>query len=66
MQASTFLNWRSKSDPRQEFVWSPRTENFFERHQVGQVLGGLVMSSLLWGLLAVGVYAVYSLVLGTI
>lgn len=45
--------------------WAPRKQSFFEEHQVGQILSGLVMSSMLWGLLAFGVYAIYSLVLGT-
>jgi hypothetical protein len=66
MQASTLLSWRSKDrDSNQGVAWSPLKESFFEKHQVGQIVSGLVMSSVLWGLLAVGVYAVYSLVLGT-
>lgn len=66
MQASTILIWRNRNrGTREEFSWEPRKQGFFEKHQVGQIVQGLVMSSLLWGLLAVGVYAVYSLVLGT-
>ncbi len=66
MQTSTILSWRSRARQTDEgFSWTPRREGFFERHRVGQIVQGLVMSSVLWGLLAVGVYAVYSLVLGT-
>lgn len=65
MQVSTLTSWRSRSaDPQQGLSWMPPKQGFFERHQIGQILSGLVMSSLLWGLLAVGVYTIYSLVLG--
>jgi hypothetical protein len=64
MQASTLLSWRSRSREAQpEFSWS-RSETFLERHQVVGIVRGVVFSSVLWGLLAVGVYAVYSMVLG--
>jgi hypothetical protein len=64
MQASTILSWRNRNNNNTE-QWSPAKQSFFEKHQVGQIVGGLVMSSMLWGLLAVGVYAVYALVLGS-
>ena len=65
MQASTILSWRSRNREAQpEFSWT-RKESFFDKHQVGEIVRGLVFSSVLWGLLAVGVYAVYSMVLGT-
>ena len=64
MQTSTLLSWRSRSqEVKPEFSWN-RKESFLEKHQVGEILRGLVFSSVLWGLLAVGVYAVYSMVLG--
>jgi hypothetical protein len=64
MQTSTLLSWRSRNnEPKPEFTWD-RKESFTEKHQVGEILRGLVFSSVLWGLLAVGVYAVYSMVLG--
>jgi hypothetical protein len=65
MQTSTIVSWRSRDrDREEELSWPPHQEGFFEKHQVGQVVQGLVMSSVMWGLLAVGVYAVYSMVLG--
>jgi hypothetical protein len=67
MQVSTILSWRSRNrDTDEGFPWSPRKESFFEKHHVGEIVQGLVVSSVMWGLLAVGVYAVYSLVLGTL
>jgi hypothetical protein len=65
MQASTILSWRSRNNHNEQTMWTPNKQSFFERHQVGQIVSGLVMSSVLWGLLAVGVYAVYALVLGS-
>lgn len=65
MQTSTLLGWRSRNqEAKPEFSWNPRQQGFFEKHQVGEIVRGLVFSSVLWGLLAVGVYTVYSLVLG--
>jgi hypothetical protein len=64
MQTSTLLSWRSRSnEARPEFSWN-RKQSFFEKHQIGEIVRGLVFSSVLWGLLAVGVYAVYAMVLG--
>ncbi|MBS1798452.1 MAG: hypothetical protein JSS95_01365 [Acidobacteria bacterium] len=64
MQTSTLLSWRSRSNEvKPEFSWN-RKESFVEKHQVAEILRGVVFSSVLWGLLAVGVYAVYSMVLG--
>ena len=66
MQAS-MLRWRSKDQSNgDQLSWAPSEMGFFEKHQVGQILSGLVLSSAMWGLLAVGVYAVYSLVLGSL
>ncbi len=66
MQGSTLLSWRFREkNSSQALPWEPRKESFFEKRQVGQVISSLMMSSLLWGLLAFGVYAVYSLVLGS-
>jgi len=64
MQTFTLLSWRSRNqEAKPEFSWN-RNEGFVKMHQVGEILRGLVFSSVLWGLLAVGVYAVYSMVLG--
>ena len=66
MQAtSRFGNiFGTKRETTTEFSWTPRRESFMERHQIGEVLRGFVFSSILWGALAVGVYAVYTMVLG--
>lgn len=65
MQTSTFLSWRNRSRGNHEGLsYLPHEEGFIERHHVGEIVQGLVMSSVMWCLLAVGIYAVYSLVLG--
>ena len=63
MQISTFgLRGRNReSGPGQ---WSDKRESFFDAHPLGEIVRGLVFSSVLWGLLAVGVYTVYAMVLG--
>jgi|HubBroStandDraft_6_1064221.scaffolds.fasta_scaffold3390095_2 hypothetical protein len=38
---------------------------FFETHAVGDVVRSLFVSSILWAVLAVGVYEVYSMIVGT-
>jgi hypothetical protein len=46
---------------------SDRTSStgFFEAHPVGEVVRSLFFSSILWMLLAVALYAVYSMVVGS-
>ena len=46
---------------------SDRTSStaFFEAHPVGEVVRSLFFSSILWVLLAVALYAVYSMVVGS-
>ena len=65
MQTSTIFSWRSRGRESDHHVWPERRQGFLRRHQFGEVVQGLIMSSVLWSLLAVGVYAVYSLVLGS-
>ena len=48
MQAPTFLKSRS----------------FFNAYPVGEMVRGLLISALLWTILALGVYTVYAMVLG--
>ena len=65
MQTSTFLSWRNRSrENHEDLSCFPHKEGFLQRHDVGEIVQGLVMSSVMWCLLAVGIYAVYSLVLG--
>jgi len=40
------------------------TASFFEAHPIGEIIRGLFLSSVLWVLLAIAVYMVYSMVLG--
>jgi hypothetical protein len=43
-----------------------RTTGFFHTHPVGEVVRSLFFSSILWMLLAITLYAVYSMVAGSI
>jgi hypothetical protein len=64
MQISTLQQMRGRNRESLPGQWNER-KSFFETHPLGEILRGLVFSSLLWGLLAVGVYTVYAMVLGT-
>ena len=37
--------------------------NYFDLHPVADVVRGLLYTSVLWGLLAMGVYSIYALIL---
>ena len=63
MQTST-LGWRRERENAHD-PWNPKRESFIEKHRVGEIVRGLFFSSVLWGLLAAGVYTVYAMVLGT-
>ena len=43
----------------------PSSTGFFEAHPVGEVVRSLFLSSILWMLLAIVLYAVYSMVAGS-
>jgi hypothetical protein len=62
--AFPFLHSRDKSFTNQG---SDRTSSpgFFEAHPVGEVVRSLFFSSILWMLLAIVLYAVYSMVAGS-
>lgn len=62
MQISTFIPLRDRSTAPET---STRPNAFFTLHPVGEIIRGLFLSSLLWVLLAIAVYMVYSLVLGS-
>ena len=64
MQIS-MLGWRDRSSENRPGQWNAKREGFFDAHPLGEIVRGLVFSSVLWGLLAVGVYTVYAMVLGT-
>ncbi len=63
MQRSTF-GWRGRNRETRPGQWNSRREGFFDAHPLGEIVRGLVFSSVLWGLLAAGVYTVYAMVLG--
>lgn len=60
----------SKILPRQRQsreVWPDRWEKpsgYFDTHPLGDIVRGVIFSSALWGLLAIGIYTVYAMVLG--
>jgi|1185.fasta_scaffold822392_1 hypothetical protein len=64
MQTST-LGWRDRSRESGSGQWNGKRQSFFGAHPIGEIIRGLVFSSVLWGLLAAGVYTVYAMVLGT-
>jgi hypothetical protein len=64
MQTST-LGWRDRNSETGSGQWNGKRKSFFEAHPLGEIVRGLVFSSVLWGLLAAGVYTVYAMVLGT-
>jgi hypothetical protein len=43
-----------------------RTTGFFHKHPVGEVVRSLFFSSILWMLLAITLYGVYSMVVGSL
>jgi len=60
MQVSGILSSR-----RAREVWPGRwekQERYFDFRRIGEIVRGIVYVSVLWGLLAVGVYAVYGMV----
>lgn len=42
---------------------SEQKGNYFELHPVADAIRGILYTSVLWGLLAIGVYSVYSIIL---
>jgi hypothetical protein len=45
-------------------VWEKKL-NYFDLHPPAEVFRGIVYTSVLWGLLAFGVYTIYGIVAGT-
>lgn len=63
MQIST-SGMQARNGESRPGQWSGKREGFFEVHPLGEIVRGLLFSSVLWGLLAVGVYTVYAVVIG--
>lgn len=64
MRTLRLAGWRDRH--QQEIlpgVWEKKA-NYFDLHPVTEIVRGVIYTSVLWGLLAVGVYTVYALVLG--
>jgi hypothetical protein len=59
MQAPSFIKNMTGAEG------SNHSTSFFSSYPVLEMIRGLFISSILWFLLAVGVYAVYTMVLGT-
>jgi hypothetical protein len=66
MQTPAFSSLQS-NDKRFTNRGSDRTSptGFFDAHPVGEVVRSLFFSSILWMLLAIALYAVYSMVAGS-
>jgi hypothetical protein len=64
MQQISMLGWRGRNGENRPVQWNNK-QRFFDNHPLGEIVRGLIFSSVLWGLLAVGVYTVYAMVLGT-
>ena len=62
MQISNLISLRDRSTTPET---SSQSSAFFATHQIGEIVRGLFLSSLLWVLLAIAVYMVYSMVLGS-
>lgn len=60
ISSSMSLRDRASVSPRTQH---DRASSFFEAHPVGEIIRGLFLSSVLWALLAISVYLVYSMVL---
>jgi|GEM_PF-2901699 len=55
--------WRNKRQEILPGVWEKKV-NYFDLHPLGEVIRGFVYTSVLWGLLTVGVYTIYAIVAG--
>lgn len=64
MRTLRLAGWRDRHREVLPGVWEKRA-GYFDVHPLAEVLRGLVYTSLLWGLLAVGVYTVYAIVAGS-
>jgi len=63
MQISTPMQLRDRSTAPAPQMHQDGAASFFDAHPVAEIIRGLVLSSVLWVLLALAVYLVYSMVL---
>jgi len=64
MQMSTPMSMRARSSASAPQTGTDGAPSFFQAHPIGEIIRGLFLSSVLWVLIAIGVYMVYSMVLG--
>ena len=64
MSTLRLTGWRDRQREILPGIWEKKV-SYFDLHPITEIVRGLVYTSLLWGLLAVGVYAIYSMVLGS-
>ncbi len=62
MQTPAFTSLQSRD---QSFTNQSANRGFFQAHPIGEVVRSLFFSSVLWMVLAVALYGVYSMVLGS-
>jgi len=65
MQISTPMPLRDRSTAPATQTHHNGAASFFDAHPVAEIIRGLFLSSVLWFLLAIAVYFVYSMVLGS-
>jgi hypothetical protein len=63
MRTLKLAGWREKHQEILPGVWQKKS-NYFDLHPLAEVVRGLVYTSVLWSLLAVGVYTIYAMVAG--
>lgn len=56
--------WRRQHHQVMPGKWEKKI-SYFDVHPLAEVIRGLVFTSVMWGLLAVGVYSIYSIVVGS-
>jgi hypothetical protein len=65
MQTSTLMPLQDRSNVPAHSTQPNGVSSFFEVHPIGEIIRGLFFSSILWVLLAIVVYMVYSMVLSS-
>jgi hypothetical protein len=67
MQSPAFPSFQSKFKSLNHSAFTENRPNgFFQNHSVGEVVRSLFFSSVLWMVLAVALYGVYSMVVGNV
>lgn len=64
MRTLRLAGWRDRQQEILPGVWEKKL-NYFDLHPLAEVIRGIVYTSVLWGLLAFGVYTIYGIVAGS-